>query len=296
MCIVRIIFCLLVLVIAAPADVQAECKPVASIYEQDICEADIVPSKKLEENIREYAGKAKENPTKAVNDFKMSSFFGLLWEKALVHKYGVDAIEPSGGEIKSYLKSFRAAIEDQNDMNEDISALIADLLEDNNYAPAEKQRLKDIMAQKQKAIMMYNMREAMPEETRKQMETGEQKMAEAMVKSWKIKKTLFKEYGGRVAFQQAGLEPLDAFQAFMKELEDSGAATIHDPAYKDVFKTMDAYVGKEHDFLPEDSEQIEDYFDRPSWMYDDDLAEKAFEKQKAELKAIPTIEPAAGGK
>ncbi len=294
MCIVRFLFCLLILLIPASAQAEQACKAVASIYEQDICASDILPSKKLEDSIREYAKKSKEKPTQAVKDFKVSSLFGLLWEKALIHKYGEDAVEPSGRQIKTYLKSFRKAIEDQNDMNKDMSVFIVELLEDNAYAPEEENRLKAILAQKQKSIMMYNMRDALPDETRAQMEEGEQKMAEAMVKSWKIKKTLFEDYGGRVAFQKAGLEPLDAFQTFVKELEDSNVATIHDPAYKDVFRTMDEYSSKEHNFLPEDSDKIEDYFDSPSWVYDGDIAEDAFEQQKAEIMAIPTIESAAG--
>ncbi|GJL85833.1 MAG: hypothetical protein DHS20C02_16080 [Micavibrio sp.] len=298
MCIIRFLCsflgCLLILLIPAQVYAQGDCKPLASIYGQDICAEDIMPSKKVEENIREYAKQSKQSQAQAVKDFKMSSLFGLLWEKGLIHKYGEDVVVPREREVKSYLKSFRKAIEDQNDMNEDMSAFITELLEENNYAPEDEQSLNAVVKQKQKSIMMFNMRDALPDEMRVQMEEGEYKMAEAMVKSWKIKKTLYEDYGGRVIIQKAGLEPLDAFQAFVKELEDSGEATIHDPAYKNVFKTIDKYSGKEHKVLPEDSEEIEDYFDSPSWAYDDDIAEKAFEQQKAEILAIPTIEPAAG--
>ncbi len=286
-------FCAVVFLSPAQGFAQAKCKAVATIYEQDICETDIRPSKALEKNIREYAEQAGQKPEKAIDDFKMSSLFGLLWEKALVHKYGPEAIQPSEDEVESYLDSFHEAIEHQNGMNVEMSALIAGLLEKNKYADSEKQKLDAVMAQSQKSITMYNMREALPEESMKQMEEGERKMAEAMVKSWKIKKTLFKEYGGRVVSQQAGLEPLDAFQTFLKEIESAGTVTVHDEAYKDVMKTMDSYINKEHEYLPEGSEMIETYFDTPSWVYDKDAAEKAFEKQKEAIKAIPAAEPAA---
>lgn len=288
--------CALTFFVPAQGIAQEKCKAIASIYEQDICEVDIRPSKALEKNIREYAEQAGQKPEKAIDDFKMSSLFGLLWEKALVHKYGPEAIQPSDDEVESYLDSFHEAIEHQNGMNEEMSKLIAGLLEENKYADGEKQKLDAVMAQSQKAITMYNMREALPEESMKQMEEGERKMAEAMVKSWKIKKTLFKEYGGRVVSQQAGLEPLDAFQTFLKELEGANAVIVHDEAYKDVMKTMDAYINKEHEYLPEDSDLTKEYFDTPSWVYDKDAAEKAFEKQKQAIKEIPAILPAEGDK
>lgn len=288
--------CAAAFLLPAQGIAQEKCKAIATIYEQDICEAEILPSAALEKNIREYAEKAEQKPQKALDDFKMSSLFGLLWEKALVHKYGAEAIQPSDGEIESYLESFHEAIEHQNGMNEEMSELVAELLKKNEYAQGEKQGLNEILAQSQKSIMMYNMREALPEESRRKMEEGERNMAQAMVKSWKIKKTLFKEYGGRVVSQQAGLEPLDAFQAFLKEMEGGNAVTVHDKAYKDVLKTMDSYISKEHAYLPEGSEETEKYFDTPSWVYDKDAAEKAFEKQKEALKAIPTAQLAAGDK
>jgi hypothetical protein len=57
-------------------------------------------------------------------------------------------------------------------------------------------------------------------------------MAQQSVKSWKINKALYEKYGGRVIFQQAGVEPLDAYRDFLKEQEKKGAFQILDKQYE----------------------------------------------------------------
>jgi hypothetical protein len=47
-------------------------------------------------------------------------------------------------------------------------------------------------------------------------------LAEKFILSWKINQSLFRKYGGRVIFQQAGPEPLDAYRKFLKEREKKG--------------------------------------------------------------------------
>ena len=68
-----------------------------------------------------------------------------------------------------------------------------------------------------------------------QMRPMRRKMAQQWVKSWKINKALYEKYGGRVIFQQAGVEPLDAYRDFLKEQEKSGAFQIIDKQYEASF-------------------------------------------------------------
>ncbi len=60
-------------------------------------------------------------------------------------------------------------------------------------------------------------------------------MAQKSVKTWKINKSLYGQYGGRVIFQQGGPEPLDAYRDFLKEQENKGAFQILDKKYEDSF-------------------------------------------------------------
>ncbi|MFA7257648.1 MAG: hypothetical protein WC047_08755 [Kiritimatiellales bacterium] len=67
------------------------------------------------------------------------------------------------------------------------------------------------------------------------MRPVKRQMAQQFVKSWKINKTLYAKYGGRVIFQQAGVEPLDAYRDFLREQEKKGAFQIFDKQYEGGF-------------------------------------------------------------
>jgi len=58
------------------------------------------------------------------------------------------------------------------------------------------------------------------------------RIAEPFVSRWKINQALYRKYGGRVIFQQAGMEPLDAYRDLLKEQEKAGAFQILDKQYE----------------------------------------------------------------
>jgi hypothetical protein len=71
----------------------------------------------------------------------------------------------------------------------------------------------------------------------------------SFVQRWKVNQALFGKYGGRVIFQQAGPEPLDAHHDFLKEREKDGAFRILKPQYEaDLWK----YFSSAHSFYPAD--------------------------------------------
>jgi hypothetical protein len=55
-----------------------------------------------------------------------------------------------------------------------------------------------------------------------EVQKAESALAEKFIVAWKLNKSLFTRYGGRVIFQQAGPEPLDAYRDFLKEREKRG--------------------------------------------------------------------------
>lgn len=61
------------------------------------------------------------------------------------------------------------------------------------------------------------------------------KMAYGFVLRWKTNKSLFEKYGGRALFQQAGMEPIDAYRDHLKEQEQLGNFKIVDKKYHDLF-------------------------------------------------------------
>ena len=95
-------------------------------------------------------------------------------------------------------------------------------------------------------------------------------MARSFVKSWKINKALYEKYGGRVIFQQAGPEPLDAYRDFLKEQEKKGAFQIRDKQYEPEFWryfTNDAM----HTFY--DKDDGTKFINTPWWLMDESLEE-----------------------
>ncbi len=87
--------------------------------------------------------------------------------------------------------------------------------------------------------------------------------AQEFVKPWKINKSLYEKYGGRVIFQQFGVEPVDAYRDFLKEQEKNGAFRIIDKKYEAGFWryfTNDAM----HTFYPK--EEGAKFLKTPWWM------------------------------
>jgi len=107
---------------------------------------------------------------------------------------------------------------------------------------------------------------------RKEQQESEQTVAAMMVSGWKFNQALYRKYGGRVIFQQAGLEPIDAHKAFMQELETSGAYKILDPAYQDLFKETYEYFNKKFEYA--DQAAIDKYVASPWWQQEAEIEPK----------------------
>jgi ABC-type glycerol-3-phosphate transport system substrate-binding protein len=55
-----------------------------------------------------------------------------------------------------------------------------------------------------------------------QDEQARQQIAAAFIQQWKINRALYRQYGGRIIFQQGGPEPLDAYRRFLEEAQARG--------------------------------------------------------------------------
>jgi len=80
------------------------------------------------------------------------------------------------------------------------------------------------------------------------------------VQSWKFHRALFKQYGGRIIWQQAGIEPIEAMRTWLEEQEKDGDFVIHDPELR---KSFWEYYIREHPFTTEKPKG--DEFDEPFW-------------------------------
>ncbi|MEN8207065.1 MAG: hypothetical protein ABFS24_13790 [Pseudomonadota bacterium] len=92
---------------------------------------------------------------------------------------------------------------------------------------------------------------------------AETQMARANIGQWKVNKALYKKYGGRVAYQQAGAVPLDAYYKFFKDAQKAGDLKILNKELESElwsFYTDDS----KHRFYPENEK--DKAINTPWWM------------------------------
>jgi hypothetical protein len=89
-------------------------------------------------------------------------------------------------------------------------------------------------------------------------------VAAAFIRQWKIHRALYRQYGGRVVYQQGGPEPLDAVRRFLEAHQARGDFTIADPALAAAFWR---YYRDEsiHSFYPRGSREEAQAVAAPPW-------------------------------
>lgn len=90
----------------------------------------------------------------------------------------------------------------------------------------------------------------------------------AMVKAWKFNRALYAKYGGKVIWQQLGLEPVGAYEAWLKEHQAGGSFTIRNPELAQQFWR---YFSIEHQEVDDEflaSAGLTHPFEKPWWLMD----------------------------
>lgn len=155
---------------------------------------------------------------------------------ALWAKYAKDnEVEPTAEEIDTFLLTQKEAAEKaQLEMVQDRDRLIAEL----KSTTLTKEKREDLEAELQVAEERLEIDRADKEGAKKMealLRPMLRKMAEEWVMRWKLNKSLYDKYGGRVIFQQGGVEPLDAYRKFLEEEQNQGSFKIVHQADKDAF-------------------------------------------------------------
>lgn len=153
---------------------------------------------------------------------------GLIFG-ALLEQFAKDnKIEPTEEELDAFvLKTEEKERQHQIKLEEDRQKLVAEL---KATALSERGR-KDKESQLQTIESILKTTRDMQEQTKgmeEQLRLIKRQIAQRFVRRWKLNKALYAKYGGRVIFQQAGVEPLDAYRDFLREQEKNGAFQILD--------------------------------------------------------------------
>lgn len=90
-------------------------------------------------------------------------------------------------------------------------------------------------------------------------------IAAAFIRQWKINGALQRQYGGRIIFQQAGPEPLDATRRFLEAAQAAGDFAIAGPALEKPFWSYYRDDAR-HVFYKAGSREAAEAFRTPPWQ------------------------------
>jgi hypothetical protein len=92
-----------------------------------------------------------------------------------------------------------------------------------------------------------------------------EQVATAFIVQWKINRELYRQYGGRIVFQQGGPEPLDAYRKFLEKHQARGDFRIADARLRAAFWRY-YRTDSLHTFYPRGSKEESEAFAAPPWQ------------------------------
>ena len=218
MLLVPALLCACALLAAEPASAQPT-RTVGSVYGKPVTAADIGLSAQIDPAVEFDARDTKR--WNLMN--RIAAIFGRPVVERFVQKRKIQATSAEIEEVKSNLRK---------GMEDDVRKREAELaeLEKELAAPGlsgqAKARLEQKRARQEELITSTRpvAAAAMPDE-----------FARQMIVAWKVERELHRAYGGRVIFQQAGPEALDARRRLFEEAEKNGDIRFDDAGVRRMF-------------------------------------------------------------
>ncbi|HEY0943857.1 MAG TPA: hypothetical protein VGD81_01275, partial [Opitutaceae bacterium] len=138
--------------------------------------------------------------------------------RTLFHQYADEhKLQPSDAELDAFTDGTRKAAERSQAELETQRDKLQTELTSSALSDRERQDKETQLSSIEKALRTAALvRKGVENDT---LFSAKRRHALEWVRAWKINKALYAQYGGRVIFQQAGPEPLDAYREFLKEQE-----------------------------------------------------------------------------
>ena len=144
-------------------------------------------------------------------------------------------IEPSDEELDAFVsKTTEKQKREMARLAED-KARLEQELQSASIKPAEAKAKQDHLATIEKILKTSRQMEEESVGREDMVRLAKRRTARTFVGMWKINRALYQKYGGRVIFQQAGPEPVDAYRDFLKDQEKQGNFRIIDKSREDAF-------------------------------------------------------------
>ncbi len=237
---------------------------VARVFGKDIRLGDISPP----ERSRSEVGKRRSGTDyKAwLHDYRKKRLEWRIWAEVTGRVLKERGLEPTAAEVEA-LVSFMAAkrlgrLSEFRAQRDKLKRKLAR----SGLGPAERKRLEEHLATVEKLIAheleQRKWGRSIPNYADIQRRSAE-RVARITVRRWNVNKALYEKYGGRVIFQQAGYEPVDAYRALIGEVQERNAVKILDPSFPAPFADMIKYLDIPHQYMPK--VEADRYFKKPWW-------------------------------
>ena len=238
---------------------------VARVFGNDIRLGDISPP----ERSRSEAKKRRPGTDyKAwLHDYRKKRLERRIWGEVTGRVLKERGLEPTAAEIEA-LVSFMAAkrlgrLREFRAQRDKLERKLAR----SGLGPAGRKRLEEHLATVEKLIAheleQRKWGRSIPNYAEIQRRSAE-RVARVTVLQWNVNKALYEKYGGRVIFQQAGYEPVDAYRALIAEIRQQNTVEILDPSFPAPFADMIEYLDIPHLYMPKD--EADRYFSKPWWL------------------------------
>ncbi len=238
---------------------------VARVFGNDIRLGDISPPERPRSEIRK---RRSETDYKTwLHDTRKKRLERRIWEEVTGRVLEERGLEPTAAEVEA-LVSFMAAkrlgrLREFRAQRDQLKRKLAR----SGLGPAERKRLEEHLGTVEKLIAheleQRKWGQSIPDYAEIQRRSAE-RVARVTVRRWNVNKALYEKYGGRVIFQQAGYEPVDAYRALIGEVQERNAVEILDPSFPAPFADMIKYLDIPHQYMPK--MEADKYFSKPWWL------------------------------
>ncbi len=282
---------ILSLMLLMPLLCNGECNTVAIVFDTRICQEEISLSD---------PGTSKAIKSDTRHEIEMKRLAHRIRSIAAQQLLSKQSYTPTQDEVSRYMDFSARSKASQVRHTRELIAVIEDLLASHQYTERNRKRLQQALAsyrrleeqekriEEDDKLRDEDMRKRFGEDAvtnlYEKIKQSRHRISEQWVARWKMNKALYEKYGGRIIFQQAGIEPIDAYRAQLQDIRDKGKLKILKPDYKAVFADFERYLDMGHNYLSENGKK---YFARPYWETAD--IEASHQEALKEYRAIPHI-------
>jgi len=232
---------------------------IAEVLGQKVSFGDIEPNSALKKKQQESNNDGFNLWLKQTRASNLGRYFKPLWDEYTKEK-GLEVTEQEINESKGKMTQLKILMNNEQKAKRDSLAkeLLATNLKDDKKAELEKsfKLYNNLVEKSPDPKLIYH-----------STDSNSAKLVDNTYKTfilrWKINNELYKQYKGRVIFQQAGPEPLDAYRLFLEEQQSKGKFKFYNKDAEDLFWNYWRSTG--HTFI-KDPNEAEQMMNTPWWQ------------------------------